>query len=153
MEAAVVFWMKPIIPLFAVMLAALVSTQSLSAVPALNVYAESPDHPGTWVVGADNVHQVLRWDAARKMLWADVKYSTLLYADDAHPTKVADYSLSFPSVKLDAETSTFKSHGVVIGTLQHGPLGSNIVLDEGVELDIHRHYGRIYGKLMASEKY
>jgi hypothetical protein len=116
------------------------------------VYASSPDHPSTWVNGADNIHQALRWDPEKHMLFADVKYSTILYADSVHPTEENDYALSFPSVRLDSATGVFKANGVRVGILRHGFFGSHIVLDKNVELDIHRHHGRIFAVLGPSEQ-
>ena len=117
----------------------------------LTAYAKSPDHPSTWVVGATNIHQALRWDESKRMLVADVKYSTRDYADGIHPTEEGDYTLSFPTVHFDSSSSKFTANGVTLGTLRHGFLGSHVVLDPQVELDVHRHHGKIYAVIARSE--
>lgn len=117
----------------------------------LMAYAKSPDHPSTWVVGATNIHQALRWDESKRMLVADVKYSTRDYADGIHPTEESDYTLSFPTVHFDSSSNKFTAHGVTIATLRHGFLGSRVVLDSRVELDVHRHHGKIYAMIIPSE--
>lgn len=131
-----------------------ISTQALLHGDQMSsgAYAVSPDHPHTWVSGADNVHQALRWDSQKQLLFVDVKYSTILYSDDANPTEEQDYSLSFPSVHLDPAHGVFTSKGITIGKLHHGLFGANIVLDKGVELDVHRHHGRIFAEIVPSER-
>ena len=98
-------------------------------------------------MGADNIHQAIRWDESKRRLFADVKYSTMEYADSMHPTKEEDYSLAFPSVHLDPETNKLTSNGSLIGTLRHGFFGSEVVLIHGLELDVHRKHGRIYAAI------
>jgi hypothetical protein len=145
--------MKRISLLLALISISFITASSLRADQGVaGAYATSPDHPTTWVSGADNVHQDLRWDADKHMLFADVKYSTLLYADDSNPTEENDYSLSFPMIHLDAASGEFTINGVKVGTLHHGFFGANIVLDKGVELDIHRHHGRIFAAIEPSER-
>ncbi len=136
---------------------AVLATVLLLSSPAMadstfGAFAVSPDHPSTWVNGADNIHQDLRWDEDKHLLVADVKYSTVLYADSVHPTEENDYTLSFPSVKFDPATRTFTAKGQKIATLRDGFFGSDVVLDSKVELDIHRHHGRIYAAIMPSEE-
>lgn len=144
--------MKTITLLVVVLLMALGCQSPVSADPTISMYAQSPDHPSTWVVGADNIHQALRWDASRNMLFADVKYSTVLYADSVHPTKVDDLTLSFPSVKLDSASNQLIAHGVAIGSVQQGLFGSHVVLTKGVDLSIHRHEGQVYGKIVPTDR-
>jgi hypothetical protein len=131
---------------------AFLSQNALAAPMAHEVYASSPDHPRTWVSGADNVHQALRWDDTRQMLVADVKYSTVAYADDTHPTEESDYTLTFPTVHFDKDSGKFTVGNSTVATLRHGLLGSDIVLAQGAELSIHRHHGRIYGQIVPSEE-
>jgi hypothetical protein len=114
-------------------------------------YAKSPDHPSTWVVGASNIHQALRWDASKHMVFADVKYSTRDYADDSYPPKESDYALAFPAVHFHSNSNTFTAHGVPIGTLHHGLFGSSVALRHGVELDIHRQHGKVYASIVQDE--
>jgi hypothetical protein len=112
------------------------------------VFLESPDHPQTWAAGASNVHQALRWDAQKGMLFADVKYSTRDWADDTNPTRESDYSLAFPNVRFDASSGRLISNGTTIGTVRHGMFGSEVVLNRGVQLSIHRHDGKINAMIM-----
>jgi hypothetical protein len=81
-------------------------------------FAKSPDHPSTWVVGATNVHQDLRWDKPRQMLVADVTYSTRDYADGVNPTHKSEYTVSFPTVRFDETSQTFVAKGTHVGTLR-----------------------------------
>jgi hypothetical protein len=144
--------MKKLVLLFSLVSVAFFAETSLYAAQSLlGNSITSPDHPRTWVVGADNVHQALRWDGEKQMLFADVKYSTVSYADDTHPTQEADYTVSFPTVKLDSSSGEFTANGVKVGMLRHGVFGTNVVLDKGVELDIHRHHGRIFAMIAPSE--
>jgi hypothetical protein len=115
------------------------------------VFAESPDHPSTWVIGAFNIHQALRWSSSRHMLFADVKYSTRDYADNTHPTVECDYALSFPTVHFDASSQIFSVNHAPIGTLRHGFFGSHVVLESNYELDIRRHHGRIFAAIQPEE--
>jgi hypothetical protein len=109
--------------------------------------AKSPDHPSTWVVGASNIRQELRWDNARNMLVADVTYSTRDYADSIHPTHESEYTLAFPSVHLNPSSEVLTAGGVRVGTLTHGIFTSGVKLDPNAELNIHRHHGRIYAEI------
>jgi hypothetical protein len=144
--------MKTITSFFvALMLLAFITECPVNAQSELLAYAKSPDHPGTWVVGATNIHQAIRWDASKQMLFADVKYSTRDYADSVHPTQESDYALSFPSVHLDSSTNKLTAHGTTIGALRHGFFGSEVVLRRGLELDIHRHHGKIYAAILPSD--
>ena len=133
------------------MLLAFITECPVWAQADLLAYAQSPDHPSTWVVGATNIHQAIRWDASKQMLVADVKYSTRDYADSVHPTQESDYALSFPSVRLDSSTNKLMAHGATIGTLHHGLFGSEVVLKRGVELDVHRHHGKIYAAILPGD--
>ena len=113
-------------------------------------FAKSPDHPSTWVVGASNIHQDLRWDKTRQMLVADVTYSTRDWADSMHPTHESEYTLSFPTVRFDASSQTLVAGGTHVGTIRHGLFGPGVVLDPKAELDIHRHHGRIFAAITPS---
>jgi hypothetical protein len=115
-------------------------------------FAKSPDHPGTWVVGASNIHQDLRWDNARKMLVADVTYSTRDWADSVYPTHESEYTLSFPSVHLDKSSQHLSAGGARIGTLTHGLFGTEVKLNPKAELDIHRQHGKIFAAIAPSTK-
>jgi hypothetical protein len=110
-------------------------------------FAKSPDHPSTWVVGASNIHQDLRWDRTQQMLVADVTYSTRDYTDSMHPTREDEYTLAFPTVRFDKSSQTFLADGTQVGTLKHGLFGPDVVLDPKAELDIHRHHGRIFAAI------
>jgi hypothetical protein len=110
-------------------------------------FAKSPDHPSTWVVGASNIHQDLRWDEPKQMLVADVTYSTRDWADSMHPTHEGEYTLGFPTVRFDKSSQTFVAGGTKVGTLKHGLFGPDVVLDPTAELNIHRHHGRIYAAI------
>jgi hypothetical protein len=144
--------MKMISAFFVLFLLVFNSQAALGAPPALAVYAASPDHPHTWVSGADNVRQALRWDDNRQMLVADVKYSTVAYADDTHPTEENDYTLTFPTVRFDRTSGKFTAHGTTVAMLHHGLFGVDIVLNRDVELSIHRHHGRIFGQILQAEE-
>lgn len=115
-------------------------------------FAKSPDHPSTWVVGASNIHQDLRWDQTQQVLVADVTYSTRDYADSMHPTQEDEYTLAFPTVRFDRSSQTFLAGGTKVGILKHGLFGPNVVLDPHAELDIHRHHGRIFAAITPSEE-
>ena len=144
--------MKTITSFFvALMLLAFIAECPVWAQSELLAYAQSPDHPSTWVVGATNIHQALRWDASKQMLFADVKYSTRDYADNTHPSEESDYALSFPTVHFDSNSNQFTAHGVTLATLHHGIFGSNVVLAQGMELDINRHHGKIYARIIPNE--
>lgn len=108
-------------------------------------YAMSPDHPKTWVDGATRTHQDLRWNTEKRLLVADVTYSTAEYADNTHPPEEDNFVLTFPSVKFDAATKRFLAGGKVVATLQDGFFGHHIVLARDVQLSIHRHHGAVYG--------
>jgi hypothetical protein len=112
------------------------------------VYAASADHPETWVVGADRVHQDLRWDKGTNMLVADVKYSTAAYADEDFPTAEDDFTLTFPEVRFDAARQVFTADGVTIATLKGSFLGPVVVLNRDIALSIHRHHGIIYAAIV-----
>ena len=112
--------------------------------------AKSPNHPSTWVIGASNIHQDLRWDHVRHMLVADVTYSTVDWADSANPTEESGYTLSCPSVHLDRASQTLTAGGTHIGTLTHGLFGTEVKLDPKAELDIHRHHGKIFAAIAPS---
>jgi hypothetical protein len=142
--------MKTIRSLAAALLVAVAIPGSAQAAGAVSVYAASPSHPQTWVTGADEVRQALRWDAARQTLFADVKYSTGNYSDNTHPTQVDDFALAFPTVRLDPQTKALTADGVRIGTLRDGLLGQEVRLNPGVSLDIHRHHGVVVGRIIRS---
>jgi hypothetical protein len=114
--------------------------------------AKSPDHPSTWVVGASNIHQDLRWNATQQMLVADVTYSTRDWADSMHPTHENEYTLAFPTVRLDKSSHTFVASETQVGTLKHGLFGPRVVLNPNAELDIHRHHGLIFAAIDPAER-
>ena len=111
---------------------------------------KSPDHPETWVVGATNIHQALRWDNSRHMLVADVTYSTRDWADSMHPTRESEYTLAFPSVHLDRTSEALTANGSRIGHLTHGLFGTDVQLVPEAELDIHRQHGKIFAAIAPS---
>ncbi len=113
-------------------------------------FAKSPDHPNTWVVGASNVHQSLRWDHTHHMLVANVTYSTRDWSDSVYPTHESEYTLSFPSVHLDRSSQTLTAGGTQIGTLTHGLFGTGVKLNPKAELDIHRQHGKIFAAIAPS---
>ena len=115
-----------------------------------SAFATSPDHPTTWVVGASNIHQDLRWDYVHQMLVSDVTYSTRDWADSVHPTRESEYTLSFPSVHLNRSSQSLTAGGTHIGTLTHGIFGTGVKLDRQAELDIHREHGKIFGAIAPS---
>jgi len=115
-----------------------------------NAYAKSPDHPKTWVDGATRIHQDLRWSDDKHMLLADVTYSTRDYADGPHPTQEDDFVLTFPTVHFDPASGEFTAGGVVVARLHGGLFGSEVSLDQKVELSIHRHHGVVYGALIPN---
>jgi hypothetical protein len=140
--------MKSLLPAIALLLLALSATAGTAADSAGGPYAVSPDHPSTWASGADNIHQSLRWDARKQMLFADVKFSTVAYASDASPTEVEDFSLSFPTVRLNPQTRHFTANGVDLGSLKEGLFGAEVALNKDLELDIHRlHHGQLYASI------
>jgi hypothetical protein len=113
----------------------------------------SPDHPSTWVVGAHQKAKLLRWDASRRTLFADVKYSTEDYADNANPAQTDDHSLAFPSVCLakngvDLLASNRHGQTAAIGRIQNGLFGREVVLKKCVSLNVHRVEGRINASLV-----
>ena len=110
-------------------------------------FATSPDHPSTWVAGASNIHQDVRWDKARQMMVADVTYSTRDWADSPHPTEEGKYTLSFPSVRIDRSSGVLVAGGTRVGRINHGILGDEVVLNRNAELEVHRHHGRIFAAI------
>ena len=114
-------------------------------------YAWSPDHPKTWVDGAMRTRQSLRWSSERHMLVANVTYSTADYADNAHPPEEDDYTLTFPSVHLDAASGKLTAGGVTVATLRSGLFGPHVALAPNVQLSIHRHHGVIWGALIPGD--
>jgi hypothetical protein len=143
--------MKTLPSIVALIIGAALAQSPLCAMPAGLSFASSPDHPQTWADGASRIHQDLRWDAARQMLVADVKYSTVDYADSAHPTQVDDLTMAFPTVRFDSQSNRFTANGVVIGSLRPGLFGTDVVLSKNADLDIHRHDGRIFARIVPRE--
>lgn len=112
----------------------------------------SPDHPTTWTAGALQQSRVLRWDSSRQRLVADVKYSSKFYEDSANPGRTDDHQLVFRNVRLAANGTDLiaSKHGesVIIGRVDHTFLGQNIVLNKGVNFNVHRESGKIYASLV-----
>jgi hypothetical protein len=113
----------------------------------------SPDHPSTWVVGAHRERKALRWDSSRHILVADVKYSTQDYADSANPTQTDDHTLAFPNVHLasngtDLISTNRDGDSARIGQIKNGLFGKEVVLRNGVNLNVHRVDGRIHASLV-----
>lgn len=113
-------------------------------------YAWSPDHPHTWVDGAMRTHQSLRWSDQKHMLVANVTYSTADYADNIHPPEETEYTLTFPTVHLDAASGKFTAGGVTVALLTHGFFGTHVLVAPRVQLSIHRHRGVIVGALIPA---
>ncbi|MCE0497327.1 MAG: hypothetical protein LV481_05195 [Methylacidiphilales bacterium] len=112
----------------------------------------SPEHPTTWTSGALQQSRVLRWDSSRQMLVADVKYSSKFYEDSANPGQTDDHQVAFPNVRLAANGTDLiaSKHGesVIIGRVERTFLGQNIVLNKGVDFNVHRESGKIYASLI-----
>jgi len=69
--------------------------------PARYVIA-SPDHPGTWEVGAnDKLSQELHWDSAKRLLLLNVVYAYVPYSERWDPTEQEAYTVRFPNVLCD----------------------------------------------------
>ena len=129
----------------------LASANALASPRFLSV--TSPDHPQTWVVGANQQAKSLRWDSSRHMLVVDVKYSTQDYADSANPTQIDYHTLAFPNVRLasngsDLLASNHASETARIGHISNGLFGKRIVLNNNVNLNVHRMHGKIYASLV-----
>jgi len=113
----------------------------------------SPDHPDTWSAGALQQSKGLRWDSAHQRLVADVKYSTEFYADSVNPAQSDDHALAFPNVRLasngtDLIASNKQGESLRIGRLEDGLFGKNVVLNKGVDLNVHRIDGKISATLV-----
>jgi hypothetical protein len=115
-------------------------------------YANSPDHPKTWVSGAAKTHLALGWDCKRNMLVAHVTYSTQLWASNGNNPETEDYTLSFPDVQFNPQDNTFTSNGVTVARLHHTFIGDDIVLEKGFDLSVHRHDGLIFGAIIPSRE-
>jgi len=112
----------------------------------------SPDHPSTWVAGAHKEIPTLRWDSTHHMLVADVKYSTKDYADSVNPAESDYHALTFPNVRLasngnDLLATNHIGETAKIGRIENGFFGKSVVLDNGVDLNVHREKGLIYASL------
>jgi hypothetical protein len=133
---------------------ALAVAYPLAAGDAMPAYLKisSPDHPQTWVAGANQYSKKLRWDDKRHQLVADVKYSNIDYADSVHPAKIDYHTLAFPSVRLvngtDLRATDRNGDTKMIGRLQDGFFGKEVVLNRGVELNVHRIDGAIHASLV-----
>ena len=113
----------------------------------------SPAHPQTWVAGAHEKAKTLRWDSSRNMLVADVKYSTEDYADSVNPTREDSHSLPFPRVRLakngtDLLATNHLGQTAKIGRIEDGLFGKEVVLNNGVSLNVHRANGKIHASLV-----
>jgi len=139
--------MKAITILVSVVATGFMACSSAFAQVSSYSFATSPDHPSTWVAGASNVRQVLRWDRSRQMLVADVRYSTRDWADSVHPAHDSDYTLTFPTVRWDHNSGMLEANGHAIGKVSPGLFGTNVHLSQRAELDVHRHHGRIFAAI------
>ena len=140
-------FMKAISVLLSIIAAGFVSASPGFGQMSPYSFAKSPDHPSTWVAGASNIRQVLRWDPSKQMLVADVRYSTRDWADSVHPANESDYTLTFPTVQLDRASGTLEASGRPIGKVSSGLFGTNVHLSQKAELDVHRHHGRIFAAI------
>lgn len=119
----------------------------------------SPDHPDTWAAGAHQNWKALRWDSSRQKLIADVEYSTADYADAVDPTQTDEHSLTFPDVRLagngvDLLVSNHEGKRISIGHLKKGILGTEVILNKGVNLDVHRgDHGKIYASIVYDDAF
>jgi hypothetical protein len=112
----------------------------------------SPDHPETWTAGALQKSKTLRWSSTRQMLLVDVKYSSEFYADSANPGQEDEHSLAFPMIKLarngiDLIATNRQGESMVIGRRNGGLFGTDVVLNPGVDLKVHRINGKIHASL------
>ena len=87
------------------------------------------------------------------MLVADVEYSTVDYADSVNPTETDYHSLAFPNVRLasngiDLVATSRDGETATIGRIENGFFGKKIVLNDGVDLNVHRLHGKIYASLV-----
>jgi len=110
----------------------------------------SPSHPSTFDVGAnDKLSQVLEWNKESQTLFAKITYSEVSGGgdDELDPSNYKTVSLPFPAVKLDDKgnlvTMGYRQDKFVLGHLQNGPLGVNVVLESHVHLIAHRRNGRL----------
>jgi hypothetical protein len=119
----------------------------------------SPKHPATFAVGAnDKLSQNLEWDNDTQTLFAKVTYSEVSGGgeDEMDPANYKTYALPFPTVKLDqnnnlvAINDTHDQH--VVGHLEGGPFGTNVVLRRNVQLIAHRRDGKLSARLIVGLK-
>ncbi len=119
---------------------------------AVYLKVSSPDHPQTWVVGGHPSSEKLRWDGARQQLVVDVRYSNSDYADSVHPVRDDDHTLVFPNVRMADGGNLLGTdrvgHTAMIGRLKDGIFGKEVVLNRGVELNVHRVDGAIHASLV-----
>lgn len=129
------------------------TTLNLPASPqVIYMHITSPDHPQTWVVGANRESQTLRWDGNRRILLCDVKYSTKDYADSVNPAESDSHTLTFPRVHLAANgvdlcATNREGQTATIGQLRNGLFGKEVVLNKHVDLNVHRIDGAIHAAL------
>jgi hypothetical protein len=115
----------------------------------------SPDHPGTWEVGAnDKLSQRLQWDEKTHILFLNVVYAYVPNSDRWNPTEQESYRLHFPNVLWDRKTDDLyvpgKANGkIVIGRLSKAFSGHRVELDQNVEAVAHRHGKRIDAALIV----
>jgi len=130
------------------------SPQAFADSPARYVIS-SPDHPGTFEVGAnDKLAQDLRWDTAQGRLLLTVVYAMDPSTDRWLPADQRAYTLHFPSIRCDETTRTLyvpsKSEGrIVVGSLHDGLAGPQVRLRDNVELVAHRHNMHIDAQLVV----
>jgi hypothetical protein len=115
----------------------------------------SPDHPATWQVGFnDKVSQRLKWSDTEGKLMLDVTYSRFPYNYDTPPSDFVTYTLSFPGVLRDGGGNLYvmNSHHqkIILGSITHGPLGMEVSLGKGVDLDVHRKEGKLDAMLLGA---
>ena len=136
--------------LFALLTPALASPRDKSTVLA------SPDHPAVWYVyDYDKLGQNLHWDDRNQSLVADVTYSLVPAENDWNPADYRTFILHFPGVQFNAVENTLyfrdgHKHKVILGHIEPGIFGKQVVLGKGIELSAHRHLGALNGALLVN---
>jgi len=100
----------------------------------------SPDRPAVWFNRAgDKLNEQLSWDSSKQELIYYVAYNRTENMPTRDQTLYDTFQLSFPMVRLDASSNLLYfigkgGHRITIGHLESGFFGTQVVLNDDVQL-------------------
>jgi hypothetical protein len=128
----------------------------LCASPASGFSVVSPDRPAIWFNrSGQKVSQELSWDEAKQRLVLYLSYDTIQNWPTSDQWYYDNFKLSFPEVRLNEATNSLyfvdkSGRRFTLGHLEDGAFGKRVVLEDGVQLVVHRANDEVHASILSA---